>query len=152
MTDLNLDALVAGMVDDVRKGKYKKKKPNVLTDKVSRQPGMQSAVNPWTDEALVLIMYNTLCNNCGNEAVSWETNLFVERHNRRRALPITQIERLDQCAYSSVYGGLPKRIEVIQKTSCTCPQCFGIGDNNHDELVVEVNPLQLHLFKEELPK
>lgn len=151
---MELRDMISGMLDDVAKGKHKKprKKRNVLTNKVDRQPGMQSVVNPWTEEALVLVMTVTTCDSCGNEGTSWENGLFIERHNRRRALPITQIERLDRCHYSSVYGGLPKRIEVLEKTSCTCPQCFGIADSNHDKLVDEINPLQLQLFNEELPK
>lgn len=112
----------------------------------STTPEVTYAVNPWTDEALVLIMYNTKCNNCGNESTSWENNLYVERINRRRRLPIIKIERLEQCHYSCVYGALPKRVEVIQKTSCTCPLCFGIGDSNHDEIMAEISPHQFDLF------
>lgn len=144
---IDLNALVAGMVSDVKKGKFKSTKKKVVAADGTTK--VVNAVNPWTDEALVLIMYNTRCTSCGNEATSWEESLYVERHNTRRRLPITQIEKLGACAYSSVYGGLTKRIEVIQKTSCTCPQCFGIGDSNHGKLFDEVLPNQLALFKTE---
>lgn len=138
------DKLLAGMVQigKAQKGKKRKKK----TTAGSTSPGVPLVTNPWTDEALVLVSTNIICDNCGNEALGWEASLYIERKNSRHRNPITQIEKLEACAYSSIYGGLPKRIEVLEKHSCTCPQCFGIGDNRADELTGELSPSQLKLF------
>ena len=138
------DKLLAGMVavGKAQKGKKRKKK----TTAGSTTPEVTLAVNPWTEEALVLVSTNIICDNCGNEALGWESSLYIERKNSRRRFPITQIEKLEACAYSSIYGGLSKRIEVLEKHSCTCPHCFGIGDNRADELTGELSPTQLQLF------
>ena len=138
------DELLAGMVKvgKAQKGKKRKKK----TTAGSTTPEVSLVVNPWTDEALVLVSTNMICDNCGNEALSWEPSLYIERKNSRRRSPITQIEKLDACAYSSTYGGLPKRVEVLEKHSCTCAHCFGIGDNRADALTGEFSPTQLQLF------
>jgi len=139
--DLLLIKMVAeGKANKGRKKTRVKKLPSGETIEVS------AASNPWTDEALVLVSTNIICDNCGNEALGWEASLYIERINKRRRNPITQIEKLEACAYSSTYGGLPKRIEVLEKHSCTCPHCFGIGDNRADELTGELSPSQLKLF------
>ena len=143
----DFDILLTKMVKEgkANRNKPKTRKSKLLTDKVGRQSGMQAAHNPWTDEALVLVSTNIICDNCGNEALGWEASLYIERKNARRKNPITQIEKLEACAYSSVYGALPKRVEILVKHSCTCPLCFGIGDNRVDELTGKMAPVQLAL-------
>lgn len=128
-----------GKANQGKKKKRKKKLPSGETIEVS------AASNPWTDEALVLVTTNIICDSCGNETLGWEPSLYIERKNSRRHNPITQIEKLEACAYSSVYGALTKRIEVLVKHSCTCPLCFGLGDNRADELTGKMAPVQLAL-------
>ena len=148
---MELQDIVSGMLADVASGKAltpRKKKKNILTDKTyGRQADAHEVTNPWTAEALVLITTVCTCQRCGNEATSWEPNLYIERINRRPRNPIRQIERLDSCVYSAAYGGLPKRIEVRHKQSDTCPLCFGIGDSNGDALIPSISPKQLELLK-----
>jgi len=142
------DLLLTKMVAEGKANKGKKK------TRVKRLPSgdtieVSVASNPWTDEALVLVSTNIICDNCGNEALGWEPSLYIERINKRRKNPITQIEKLDACAFSSVYGALPKRVEILTQHSCTCPLCFGIGDNRVDELTGIMTPVQMVIpFKE----
>lgn len=144
----DFDKLLAGMValgKATKAAPRKKKGKALLTDKVGRQEGMQVAHNPWTNEALVLLATNMICDSCGNESLSWNASLYIERKNSRRRNPITQLEILAPCNYSAVYGALPKRTEVLTKHSCTCPLCFGIGDNRGDDITGDMRPTQQQL-------
>lgn len=146
----DFDKLLLSMVKEGKKtaAKGKKKGKKKEGKKVEKRlpPSSSSA---WTSEALVLVSTNIICDNCGNEALGWEPSLYVERKNSRHRSPITQIEKLGACAYSSIYGSLQKRVEVIEKHSCTCPLCFGIGDNRADELYTGILPNQLPLFTDQ---
>lgn len=136
------DTLIEHMVREGKATKAlakKKKTPDSTTPEVSR------AVNPWTNEALVLIATNLICDNCGNESLSWNQSLYIERINKRFRNPVTEYEQINFCSYASVYGSLPKRTEMLVKHSCTCPLCFGIGDNRGNKLVGEMLPTQLSL-------
>jgi len=139
----DFDALLSRMV---KEGKATKKKPRAKKPPVGGETSPRAKVaSLWTSEHLVLVSTNIICDNCGNEALGWEPALYIERKNSRRRNPITSIEKLPSCAYSSIYGALPKRVEVLVKHSCTCPLCFGIGDNRAGELLGEITPNQLQL-------
>lgn len=141
----DFDKLLNSMVADVKAGKFKKKRTKKKKQVDGKEVEVSYAINPWDDEALVLMATNTICDRCGNDSMSWNQSLYIERVNRKRRDPITLIERLDQCNYAAVYGGLPKRVEVITQHSCTCPQCFGIGDNRADALTGNMTPVQMVL-------
>lgn len=66
----DFDALLVKMV---AVGKAAKKKPRAKTAG-STTPEVSRAVNPWTDEALVLLSTNTICDSCGNESLSWNSS------------------------------------------------------------------------------
>ena len=140
----DFDKLINAMVEEGKKQKPARKKKTAKSAKTG-DTEVSYAVNPWTDEALVLVATNRICDRCGNEALAWEQSLYIERINTRPANPIRQIERLDQCNYAAVYGALPKRTEFRTEHSCACPQCFGIGDNRGDDLAGEYTPVQLQL-------
>lgn len=146
----DFDKLITSMVSDVKAGKFKKKRSKKKVLPSGETVEVPYAVNPWDDEALVLLATNRICDRCGNEALAWEQSLYIERKNSRRRNPIVSIERLDQCNYAAVYGSLPKRLEIRNEHTLACPQCFGIGDNRGDELTGEFTPVQLQLNLGEL--
>ena len=144
----DFDKLLSTMV---AVGKAQKSKKRTRVKKLPSGDTIEVTVahNPWTDEALVLIATNMICDNCGNESMTWGQSLYIERKNTRRRNPILSLERLEACHFSSIYGSLPKRVEVLVKHSCTCPLCFGIGDNRADELTGKITPVQTVItFKE----
>ena len=142
MTDI-LDNLIAGMLDDVKKGKHKAPRKKQPSGQATSSP--TPVINHWTDEALVLVAHSHECLACGNTSTSWEPHLFIERVNTRLAKPVRQLERLGTGYYSAAYGALPKRIEYHHHTSPACPQCFGIGDNQGGALTGDLTPVQLIL-------
>lgn len=144
----DFDKLLAGMVEVGKKAKAAPRKKKARATAGSTTPEVSRAVNPWTDEALVLLSTNIICDNCGNESLSWNASLYIERKNTRRRAPITQLEILTPGNYSAVYGALPKRTEVLVKHSCACPHCFGIGDNRANALIGEISPYQQPLLQE----
>jgi len=120
----DLSTLVEELLREARRGAKGAKKKSKKTSPAS--PPLPSIKPLYSDEALVLIAINTTCETCKKESLSWNNALYVERKSKRLKNPVVSLERIETCAYSCTYSALPKRVEIINRTSPCCPLCFGL--------------------------
>lgn len=89
------------------------------------EPKQPKVINPWVDEALVLIATTTTCKYCGNEVTAWSPHIYIERSRLVHKRVTKMIERLPQCDPDNAYTHLPRRVEHRHHTTCHCHICFG---------------------------
>lgn len=121
----SLDDLINGMLADVKKQKAAKKSAKKQAATTGVLPiGRAPILNPWRDEFLTMIQLVNTCKHCGNETVSWEPHIYMEKHRIVNGKLERHIEQLHCSNIDDLYGHYPKRIETREQATCHCPQCF----------------------------
>ena len=130
-----------------------RRKPVRRKAKTTKSPGTNIAratpvpvnrvVNPWADEAIVLISLRTTCRGCGCISEAAEPSLFLLRSQYRYRSGLEQhYTRVSAHAAEAVYGTLERRKQAREYTVDYCQECFSVQAPRQQALPLQ-QPLEL---------